>query len=406
MNLARVDTSDTLSCAHRIDSDAEARAVARHLAAEFATGAAGRDRDRRLPVEELNRWSASGLGGMTVPRAYGGAEVSYATLAEVFATVSAADPSLGQIPQNQFGILAILHELGTEAQKRRFFAEALAGRRFGNAGPERSGKRMTDITTRVAPGRGGLRLNGRRFYSTGALFADWIPTRALDARDRPVFVFARREARGVTVIDDWSAFGQRTTASGTVVFEDVAVEPDDILPTYLFAERPSLTGPTSQLIQAAIDLGIARSALADTIRYVRERARPWMDSGLDQASDDPTIRHGIGQLSTALQAAEEVTRESAEALDAIAAEPITLESSAKASVAVAEAKILTTEIALEASETLFDLAGAGATRGAYALDRHWRNARVHTLHDPVRWKYHLLGHYVLNGAYPRRHSWN
>ncbi len=73
---------------------------------------------------------------------------------------------------------------------------------------------------------------------------------------------------------------------------------------------------------------------------------------------------------------------------------------------MAEAKILTTEAALEVSETLFDLAGAGATRAAHALDRHWRNARVHTLHDPVRWKYHLLGNYHLNGVFPRRHSWN
>ena len=131
-----------------------------------------------------------------------------------------------------------------------------------------------------------------------------------------------------------------------------------------------------------------------------------MDSGVGHASDDPTIRHGIGHLATLVEAAEAVTQETAETLDAIAAEPITFESSARASVAVAEAKILTTEAALEVSETLFDLAGASATRAAHALDRHWRNARVHTLHDPVRWKYHLLGNYVLNGAHPRRHSWN
>ncbi|HCP30000.1 MAG TPA: SfnB family sulfur acquisition oxidoreductase, partial [Pseudomonas sp.] len=38
-------------------------------------------------------------------------------------------------------------------------------------------------------------------------------------------------------------------------------------------------------------------------------------------------------------------------------------------------------------------------------DRHWRNARVHTLHDPVRWKYHAVGAYHLNGTLPARHSW-
>jgi len=39
------------------------------------------------------------------------------------------------------------------------------------------------------------------------------------------------------------------------------------------------------------------------------------------------------------------------------------------------------------------------------LDRHWRNARTHTLHDPVRWKYHAIGNYYLNHILPARHAW-
>ena len=78
----------------------------------------------------------------------------------------------------------------------------------------------------------------------------------------------------------------------------------------------------------------------------------------------------------------------------------------RASVAVAEAKILTSEIALNAAEKLFELAGSAATRAGPNLGRIWRNARVHTLHDPLRWKYHLLGNWHLNGARPARHQWN
>jgi hypothetical protein len=40
------------------------------------------------------------------------------------------------------------------------------------------------------------------------------------------------------------------------------------------------------------------------------------------------------------------------------------------------------------------------------LDRHWRNARTHTLHDPVRWKYAILGKYFLNGDTPPLHAWS
>lgn len=391
---------------HLIRSDAEALDIAARLAEDFAAEAGLRDAERRLPFAEIERYTASGLGAITVPRAFGGADLSFVTVAEVFARLSAADPALGQIPQNQFGVIAMLREYGTPEQKARFFADILAGQRIGNAGPEKGGASMLHMKTRLSRTAEGLRLSGRRFYSTGALFAHWIPTRALDDEDRIVQIWVPHDAPGVEVIDDWSSFGQRTTASGSVVFDHVAIDPGQVLPVHAFAERPGLSGPISQLIQAAIDLGIGRAAFADALAFVRDRSRPWMDSGVGAAVEDPTIRHAVGGIATNLQAAEEVLREAAERLDRIAAEPVTAQTSGEASLGVAEAKILTTEIALEASEALFDLAGSSATRAAHRLDRHWRNARVHTLHDPVRWKFHLLGNQALNGALPRRHSWN
>jgi len=394
---------------HRIADDAQALQCARELAASFAEGAAERDRERRLPWQELEQWSESGLGAITVPREFGGADVSYATLAEVFVILCAADPALGQIPQNHFGLLGVLRELGTQAQKRRFYGEVLAGARLGNAGPERrsaSSPTVLQGTTRLVRTEHGLRLSGRRFYSTGALFAHRVPARAEDEAGRAVQVWSPREVRGLSVIDDWSSFGQRTTASGTVVFDDVPVSPDDVLPLWQLADRPGLYGPNSQLIQAAIDQGIAEAALADAIAFVRERARPWMDSGVARAADDPYIIQDVGRLQIDVHAAREVLLEAGRTLDAIAADPVDAEASARASIAVAEAKVLTTEAALEASQKLFELAGSSATRAAYNLDRHWRNARTHTLHDPVRWKTQLIGNYHLNHVLPSRHSWN
>ncbi|MGI3898918.1 MAG: SfnB family sulfur acquisition oxidoreductase [Janthinobacterium lividum] len=391
---------------HRIRDDAEALEAARAVAAVYAEGAAARDVERRLPWAEVELFTASGLGGITVPREYGGADVSFATLAEVFALLSAADPALGQIPQSHVGVLALVRETGTPEQRSRFFGDVLAGYRIGNAGPERNRTGITHMTTRLTSTSDGLRLTGRRYYSTGAIFAHWIPTRALDDEGRPVQAWVRRDAPGVTVIDDWACFGQRTTASGTVVFAAAPVEPGDVIPVHAFADRPGLAGPVSQLVHAAIDLGIARAAFGDALAFVRDRARPWVDSGVDRAVDDPTIRREVGRLATALHAAEAVMAETADALDAIAAGPVTAEASARASVAVAEAKVLAGEAAVGIAEALFDVAGSSATRAAHDLDRHWRNGRVHTLHDPARWKLHLLGNYHVNGTAPRRHQWN
>ncbi|MES2584283.1 MAG: SfnB family sulfur acquisition oxidoreductase [Pseudomonadota bacterium] len=394
-----------------IASDTQALETAQALAAEFAVGASDRDRHRRLPWDELTRWSESGLGGITVPRAYGGADVSYATLAQVFVTLCAADPALGQIPQNHYGVLGLLREAGTPAQKQRFFAEVLAGTRLGNGGPEKRsdpGKHLLHGSTRLGSTPNGLRLNGKRFYSTGALFAHRIPSRAVDDEGRAVQVWVPHDAPGVRVIDDWSSFGQRTTASGSVVFEDVPIQADDVLQVWQLATQPGLYGPNSQIIQAAIDQGIAQAAVAEAITFVRQHARPWTDSGLQHAIDDPYIIQDIGRLETDLHAAHEVLLETGRLFDAIAAKgtAVSAEDSAVASVAVAEAKVLTTQIALDASEKLFELAGSAATRANHNLDRHWRNARTHTLHDPVRWKTHLIGNYHLNGVLPARHSWN
>ena len=383
-----------------------ALAAARALADHIAPLAAERDRDRILPWREIEAFTALGLGSILVPRSYGGSGLGYETLAQVFEIICTADSSVGQIPQNHFGVLQLLTEAGTEAQKRRFFGDVLAGHRIGNAGPEKSRAVVTHNTTGLRDTPKGLRLSGQRFYSTGAIFAHWIPTRANDPQGRPVQVWVPRDAPGVRIVDDWDSFGQRTTASGTVIFDDVPIADDQIIPVWQRVDIPGLAGPVSQLIQAAIDSGIALGAFADTLEFLRTRARPWVDSGVARAVDDPYVIAEVGQLQIGIHAAQAVLRRAARLLDEIAAAPVTAESSARASVAVAEAKVLTSEIALEASEKLFELAGSAATRARPNLGRHWRNARVHTLHDPLRWKRHLLGNWHLNGALPARHQWN
>jgi len=390
--------------AHVIRSDAEAIAIAHDLATNFVIDSADRDRDRRLPVAELDRFSQSGLWGMNVPRAYGGAGVSYATVAEVFKIVSAADASIGQIAQNHISLIDLIRFDPDEARKTFFYGEVLKGVRFGNAISEKGGKHILDFKTRIVPDGNGFRVKGEKFYSTGALLAHLVPVNAIDTEGRGVLAIVERNAPGLTIIDDWSSFGQRTTASGTVILDNVYVPASHVLPTYLAFAEPSVHGPVAQIIQAAIDAGIAHQAIEETIRFVRDHARPWVDSGQDRAQDDPYVIHDIGDLKIRLHAAEAVLERAGRRIDAGLLEE-NAETVALASLAVAEAKILTTEIAILATNKLFELSGTRSTLAAFNLDRHWRNARTHTLHDPVRWKFHAIGNYHLNTVMPPRHSW-
>ncbi|WP_205902276.1 acyl-CoA dehydrogenase family protein, partial [Pseudomonas viridiflava] len=201
-----------------ITSDAQALQIARELANHFKTESAVRDRERRLPHAELELFSQSGLWGISVPKAFGGAGVSSVTLAQVIALISEADGSLGQIPQNHFYALEVLRVNGSPQQQKRLYAEALAGQRFGNALAELGTKTAHDRTTRLKREGDGYRINGRKFYATGALYAQRIPTSVIDDHGIQQLAFVPHDSAGVTVIDDWSGFGQRTTGSGSVVF--------------------------------------------------------------------------------------------------------------------------------------------------------------------------------------------
>ncbi|HEY9237681.1 MAG TPA: SfnB family sulfur acquisition oxidoreductase [Burkholderiaceae bacterium] len=393
--------------AHIIRSDAEALEVAASFAAAIAPGAAERDRDRRLPHAEVDAFSQSGLWALTVPRSHGGPQVRHTTLVEVFRRIAQADPSIAQIPQNHYSVVTALLLDGSDAQQRFFFAEVLQGARLGNAVSETGTRSVRESKTRLLPDddaqAGGFRIEGRKFYSTGALFADWIPVSARDAQERPWLAILERGTPGLEVIDDWSGFGQRTTASGSVTLAQVPVQTWQLVPSTRFG-RPTLAGPFSQILQAAIDAGIAHAALEDLRAFVTTRARPWIDSGADRAAADPLTVADVGRLRLQLRAADALLDNAARALDETPAVS-TPEIAGRASLAVAEAKILTTEIALQASSKLFEFAGSQSTLAEHGLDRHWRNARVHTLHDPVRWKYHALGDHFLNGTLPPHHLW-
>ena len=382
-----------------IKNDEQALRIAQQLAALLKAGSGDRDRERRLPHAELDLFSASGLWGISVPKAFGGAGVSNVTLAKVIRLISEADGSLGQIPQNHFYALQVLRVNGSPEQKKRLYTEALAGLRFGNALAELGTKTAHDRTTRLSRDGAGYRITGRKFYSTGALYAQRIPTSVIDEDGVQQLAFVPANSQGLTVIDDWSGFGQRTTGSGSVVFENVYVEAADVVPFQSAFERPTTVGPLAQILHAAIDTGIARAAFEDALHFVRTRTRPWIDSGIEKAVDDPLTLSSFGKLSVRLYAAEALLDRAAEFLD-IAQADSNAETVAAASIAVAEARAISTEISLAAGSTLFELAGSQATLAEHGLDRHWRNARVHTLHDPVRWKYHAIGNYYLNEQHP------
>ena len=364
-----------------------------------------RDQNRVLPTEQIIQFSQKGLGGIRVPQQYGGAFVSNKTLAHVFRILSKADANVGQIPQNQFGLLNFINITGSASQKQFIYSEILAGKRIANGGPEKNSKDTKAIQTTLTLENGQYLLNGEKFYSTGTCFADWLAIRALHPDGYTVLAIVDRYAAGVEVINDWNGFGQRTTASGTVKLRNVVVDPALFFDERIIADTPNVRGAYSQLLQVAIDVGIAEAAFDDTLSSIR-KARPIIDAGVEKASEEHYTLQEVGKLNILLDAAILLLDEAAEYLDELdQLTEISAEQAARASILVAEAKIYANDAALHISEKLLELGGSRASLSQHNLDQHWRNARVHTLHDPVRWKFHAIGDYYLNGTHPARHAW-
>ncbi|NNG77402.1 SfnB family sulfur acquisition oxidoreductase [Acinetobacter sp. ANC 4277] len=389
-----------LAHAHIIQSDAEALEIARALAEQFKHNAVQRDAERILPFEEIEAYSQSGLWAITVPKQYGGAEVSSYTVAQVIALMSGVDGSIGQIPQNHFYGLEILRNTGTEQQKQKLYAEVLKGARFGNALAEFKTKNAAQKQTAISSTEHGFVVNGEKFYCTGSLFAHRIPTLVKDAHGREFLAFIPRQSKGLELVDDWSGFGQRTTGSGTVKFNNVFVEAEDVIPFDTAYSQPTISGPFAQILHAAIETGIARAAFEETLIRVRQ-ARPWIDSGVDKATDDPLTLFELGRIVADVRASEVLLKQAARSIDAAKPKP-TVENIAKASIDVAKVRAHSTETALKASSKLIELAGSRGSQREDGLDRFWRNARVHTLHDASRWKYYFIANHVLNGVLPPR----
>ncbi len=386
-------------------TDAEAVSVAAELASAFATGAAARDAERSLPAAEVDQLSASGLLAITVPAEFGGADLPVATVVEVFRLLSVADPNIGQIPQSHFVYIDHLRRRASQRQKAALFADVLRGGRFGNAQSEPGTRHVREFHTTLRPaGDGRWLLRGRKFYATGALFADWIPVLAHLGVDGPLAVaWVAREAPGLEVLDDWDALGQRTTASGSVLLSDVVVTDEWITPFAGTFDGPQSYGAFAQVLHAAIDAGIARAAVTDAAAFVVGSSRPYPDAGVERAADDPLVVQIFGELELAVRAAEALLAESARAVDRANAAPDAARAGA-ASLAVAAARAASARAAVDAGNRLFEVAGTRSAAAGLGLDRHWRNARTHTLHDPAAWKVHHLGRWSVDRTLPPNHG--
>ena len=373
----------------------------RALLPDLAVGAADRDRERRLPRTELDRLCTAGVLAVTVPVAHGGVGGGAGAAFEITRLLATADPNLAQIPQSHFVYLRLAALTGSAELQDELFTAVLAGARIANAQSERGGRTITDISTSVTLEAGEAVIHGEKFYCTGSLCADWLAVLARDTDGTDQVGYLPADTPGVTIVDDWTGMGQRTTASGTVSFSRVRLPRTHLAPRREAVTGPYAYGALAQGLHAAIDVGIARGTLTEAAAFVRSSSRPWFEAEVERAELDPLLVQRFGELEVEVRAAESALVTAGRATDE-ADQRRDDDASSEASLAVATAKVLADRAAISVTNALFELGGTRASDDRLNLHRHWRNARTHTLHDPVRWKLQHLGRWAVRGERPPR----
>ena len=371
----------------------------------IADGVVQRELDRTLPYEPIEWLKQAGFGAVRVPQADGGAGASLPQLFKLLIELAAADSNLPQALRAHFGFVED-RLVATPGEQRDTWLRRFAdGQLVGGAWTETGDVKLGQVVTQVTPqADGSWRLNGRKFYSTGSLYADWLDIYAQRA-DNGTDVIAVTRARqpGIEHSDDWDGFGQRTTGSGTSVFRDAEVEADNIVP---FETRFKYQTAFYQVVLLSILAGIGKAVERDAARLVRERKRVYSHGNAPRVADDAQIQQVIGQLSAQAYAAEAITLRAAAALqrayDSHFSGDASLEHQAnvEAELESAQAQLVVIELVLRAATDLFNALGASAVREATQLDRHWRNARTVASHNPQVYKARIIGDWVINGTEP------
>jgi alkylation response protein AidB-like acyl-CoA dehydrogenase len=410
------DTGDMTLTAHELlqaemlpagaaePSAADISAIADRLAEALAATAAARDAAGGHAAHERSLIRDSGLLRLTVPCELGGWGADWVQLLQVVRRLAQADSALAHVFAFHHLQLASVQLYGTPDQQRRLQSQTVQqGWFWGNAGNPR------DDRLRAAPVPGGWRLDGLKSYASGSVGSDQLlvsahATAAPGGAGELLIAAVPTRAPGVRVQEDWNSFGQRQTDSGTVHFDGVLLPAEDVLlaPGQVRTTRQSLRTLLSQSIMANLYTGIAAGALQAARAFSLGEARPWFDSSLPRLVDDPIVQHRYGQLQLQLWPAQLATDAAAQVLwqAQLLGPALTAADRGHAAIAVAQAKVLGHRAAVEVSSQLFELTGAAATARGRGLDRYWRNARVHTLHDPVDLKLRDIGRHLLDGVYP------
>ncbi|WGO91205.1 acyl-CoA dehydrogenase family protein [Pseudomonas viciae] len=376
----------------------------RPIFARIQSGALEREQTRSLPFEQVKWLKEAGFGAVRVPVEFGGAGASLPQLLQLLIELAEADSNLPQALRGHFAFVEDRLNAHASSPQDTWFKRFVEGDLVGNAWTEIGAVKIGEVGTRVSRQGDQWVVNGTKYYSTGSIFADWIDLYAQrDDNGSDVIAVVNVHQPGVKQSDDWDGFGQRTTGSGTSVFENAVVEAENLID---FATRFKYQTAFYQLVLLAVLAGSGRAAVRDITEQVNKRTRIFSTGNASQVSQDVQVQQVVGKASAQVYAAEATALRAAGASQRAYESRFGNNSEAEhtaniaAELESAQAQVVISDLVLRATSDLFNALGASATSTGKALDRHWRNTRTAASHNPLIYKERIIGDWEINGTEP------
>ncbi len=357
------------------------------------------ERTRTLPFEQIGWLKEAGFPALRVPVELGGDGLTWPEYTRFLVELATADSNLVQALRGHVALVEDQLYHHPREDRGRWLERFVAGEIAGNAWtePGRGG-----VETLLEEGPDGLTVTGRKYYTTGSIFADWLDVTARRPDGTDVSLVVSAKVPGVAIEDDWDGFGQRLTGTGTAVLDHAPVDPAAV---FAFEQRFGYQTALYQHLLLITLAGIGRAAERDVVEQVRTRTRAFGHGNAPLVRHDAQVLQVVGEISARVYVAEAAVHRVADALEAAyRARTGTPEERAaaddRAEIESGTAQVVLTKLVPEAAAAIFDALGASSTRAATLLDRHWRNARTVATHNPAIYKARIAGDRLVNGTPP------
>lgn len=383
--------------------DAELQSVFRPIFARIAEDNVARERDRTFPHEQVRSLGDAGFGTLRIPAEQGGFGASLEQTFLLLAELGEADANVAHIWRNHLAFVEDRLNAPVTEDNNTWIKRFLAGEFVGGGWTEANNVTLANLATTVTEQGDHWLVSGAKYYATGSLYADWLDVLGRGDDGELWTALVRAEDPGVTLVDDWRGFGQRTTASGSARYDGARAEPGNVFPA---VERFTYQAHFYQIAMLAVLTGITRAVHRDGTAALRRRTRNYPQGLAEVPAEDAQLLQVIGEISAEAFGAEAALGSSARTLDRIVAGRLAgsddhaRELLIDAEVAVAQAQLVIIGAALRSTTKVFDALGASGVSEELGLDRHWRNARTLASHNPVVYKARILGDWFVNGKDP------